>query len=293
MEFLESTKIFKELDGKDVLAISYSQLDMFLKCPHRWKLSYLDGIRFDGVYEALEYGTCIHETYEYYAKNKSIGKRLEFAEMEEFFVENFNNKEIPFEKEEDKDKAINDANNALKRLSDSSGYIEKLINKCDIIGVEEEFILPVDVIIDVNDNLYENVYIYGAIDLILRTESGDIIIIDHKSGKKKFDKGKLSEDLQFPIYAKYIKEKYGVIPKRCFYNFTRIADFQEVKVTEEIIKETQQFIKNTIKRMYNFNKYKSNPTPLCYWCDFSKSKHDICEGSSDWLPKDKRENKEE
>lgn len=290
MDLPETTRIFKDVNGAKSLAISYSQLDMFLKCPERWKKCYWDGVSFgDGSYEALEYGSCIHETYEYYAKNKAIGRKVELAEIEGVYSSIFEGHEIPFETQESKEKAWLDGSKAIKRLSCNDGYVESLINKSTILAVEEEFILPVNHVVEIGDDLFDCVYIFGAIDLVLEKSSGDIIIVDHKSGKKKFAKDKLAEDLQFPIYGRYILEKYGRLPKKCLYNFTRLGDFQEVIITPERLKEVDKFIKTTITRMYNGRKYKANPTPLCYWCDFSKTKHNICEFSSDWIPKDKRE----
>lgn len=288
MDIPKSTKIFKEVDNKKVIAISYSQLNMFLQCPQKWKKSYWDGIVFDGKFEALEYGSCIHETYEYYAKNKAIGKTLELAEIQESFNQNFNEKEIPFSTEEEKTKAILDGSKAIERLTTNGGYIESLINKSTILGIEQEFILPINHVSDLNEDIFDCVYIFGAIDLILQKENEDIILIDHKSGKNKFVKSKLLEDWQFPIYGMYIKEKYGKLPKRCFYNFTRLGDFQEVKLDEEGITQTKKLIKNTVTKMYNGKKYECKPSPLCYWCEFSKTKHDMCESSSEWTPADKK-----
>lgn len=289
MNIPKDTKIFKQINGENVLAISYSQLSTFLQCPMKWKLSYLDGIRFDEQYEALDYGLCIHETYEYYAKNKAVGKKLELAEMEGVFNNIFTEKDIQFSDEKSEQQAILDGMSAIKRLTDNGGYIESLINKSTILAVEEEFILPIQHVVDIDDNLFDCVYVFGAIDLILEKSNGDIVIIDHKSGKTKFKKDKLETDLQFPLYGNYINKKYGKLPKKCFYNFTRLSDFQEVILDEDKIIESEKTVKNIINRMYNGNTYKPVPTPLCYWCDFSKTKHKTCKASSDWIPKSERE----
>lgn len=241
----------------------------------------------DQRYQALEYGSAVHETLEYYFKNKQEDKYIELAEIGEYFDDRMIEHDIPFESKEEETTAYQQGVNMLERLVNKSTELDKLLNSCKVIGVEKDFVIPIESGVTIGDEFFDTVYIVGYIDLILQDSDGELIIIDHKSGKKKFDSKKLKTNLQFPIYALYCLQEYGKLPKKCLYNFTRLGVSQEVFVDDERIKESLIQIKQGFRQMYKSAKYKGNPSPLCYWCDFGHRGLDICGHCSDWKPKRK------
>lgn len=277
------------------LLSSYSQIDMFLQCPYRWYLQYVLGKRVEGRYKALEYGSAVHETLEVYFDNKQKGAPTPKDELIEIYDIMFDMHRIPFDNEEEKKLFHHEGLVMINRLYSPVNEMDKLLSSDDveILGVEMELDLefPIKPVfrtsIDENgeeqEEEFETAHIVGFIDLVLRTKDG-IIIIDHKSGKNMFKKDKLETNLQFPIYAMAVMEKFGEMPHKCMYNFTKVHDYQEVIVDEKRIQESRKEIIKILNKMGHPRldidgspKFTAKPQFLCGWCDYSSKGIDICE----------------
>lgn len=239
---------------------------MYLQCPRRWKMKYIDNMRFDHKVKHLEYGLAVHETYE-----KFFADQPEMGELIDYFKKNSEEREIPFDSPVEEMEFMMEAEIAFNALYDPQSDIEKLMVESEIVGIEEDFEYELD-----------GVTILGFIDLIVRDDMG-LVCIDHKSGKPiKADK--LKTDWQFPIYAMAIKEKYGEYPYAYYYNYPRFHDFKRVTIPESRIELTKEEIKKTFKKMAR-KSHSAKPTPLCYWCDYGKYHGGQCKASSNWKPK--------
>ncbi len=76
-----------------------------------------------------------------------------------------------------------------------SVHLENYWKDCEIIGVEQPFVMTVDP---------ELPPFVGVIDLILR-RNGSLILVDHKTGRDFYE----DDELQMAIYSEYIQQKYG------------------------------------------------------------------------------------
>lgn len=291
------------------LVSSYSQIDKYLQCPTNWEFKYIDGINFEIKSKHLEYGLAVHETLEAIFDYLKGGNFMDFnmsAYYKEMFTTLIDCREVPFDSEQEKEEWINCGLEMIDSLLNQGSEFEKMLMNSEILGVELPFEVPIEIMpIEIEDeetgetNTFDTVYIIGFIDLVLKTPDG-IVIIDHKSGGKKFAKGKLRTNLQMPIYAMAIKELYGELPVKAYYNFTRIHEVQEVIIVENVLPEMELAMdKRGAKEIYclspddaereirhvffkmNSGNHNANPTPLCYWCDFSG----ICAKASKWKPK--------
>lgn len=132
-----------------------------------------------------------------------------------------------------------------------------------------------------------------------------MVVVDHKTSKKKFDKNKRRNNLQIPIYFMAIKDKYGEYPKSGIYNFTKLNSFQESLFSKKVTPEQEQLMdkrnpkeiwakdpetsrKEIIQTFKDMNNKKArqiaNPSPLCHWCSYKS----ICKDASHWKPKEKK-----
>ncbi len=288
------------------LVTSYSQIDKYLQCPFSWFLKYIEKIRADIKAKALEYGLAVHETMEFYFEMANLGVFVPHGELVKFFYKKFKDHEIPFDSEDEEKEYFKEGVVAIDRIYNPVNEVEKIMVDPDteILGVEEDFELEIELpspikvaYIDEDGNPQiletDKVYIIGFIDLVLRTKEG-IVVVDHKSGKTLFSKDKLEENLQFPIYAMAILEKYGELPVRSFYNFTKLHKHQVLvleKVSEkDVVLDEARLIRSkteiigVFKKM-NKPKHTAKPSFLCYWCDYSVHKLNVCKRSSDFKPK--------
>lgn len=305
------------------LVTSYSQIDKFSKCPYNWELKYIDGIDIEVKSKHLEYGLAVHEILEHIYKTIQSNqnnflidtgmeepKELDIDEIKSMFLQVLKEREVPFDSEEERTEWTNAGLDMIDSLLLKETEFSKMMLESEILGVELPFELPIEImpvnIIDPETgeaNTYDTVWIIGFIDLVLRTPEG-IVIIDHKSGGKKFDKAKLRTDLQFPIYAMAIKHIYGELPVKAYYNFTRLGIYQEVKIAEVVTPEMEEKMdKRGAKEIYclspedaereirqifqkmSCSERPANPSPLCYWCDYGYHLYGICTKSSQWQPK--------
>nr|DAG17493.1 MAG TPA: PD-(D/E)XK nuclease superfamily protein [Bacteriophage sp.] len=304
------TRIFKEYDFGDglkkYLAISYSQLEVFLNCPYRWFKYYLLGEGEPSSTESTELGTAIHSSIEEFCQAKQEGKVWEIGEAIELVETKLKNRKITFEPSTDKQIVEQHLHMAVD-LVQGENALGKLLKQCDVLAQELEFKLRFKLPFDVlyKGEAYNEVVLNGFIDLLLKdNKTGEIIVIDHKTSKKMFDNDKLHFNYQLPIYQLVILQLYGRLPSRCLYYFTRFNEFQEVtplvlkdedskvltyyksgrnKGKPKYIRKSVNMIERELidifKQMYapkSLENYASKPTALCSWCTFGRYDMNTC-----------------
>lgn len=294
------TRIFKEMNlgsgEKKYLAISYSQLNTFLQCPLRWKMYYLLGKGESSDTESTQLGTQVHSFIEEFCAKKQHGYEWSVGEATELMEDKLEQRTITFKEDEDEDIVWQHLVVAKSMVEEDKG-LGALLKHCDVLAQELEFKLKFNLPFTVvyKGEEYNEVIINGFIDLLLKDkETGGLIVVDHKTSKKKFDKEKLYHDYQFPIYELVILNLYGRLPEKCYYNFTRFNELQEVHplVTDEkdavvvdyytrgknkgqpknkikTVKEIENELTEIFRKMYTLGTYDANASALCSWCQFS------------------------
>lgn len=305
-----NTRIFKQynFDGeeKDYIAISYSQLGVFLQCPLRWLKYYLKGEGEPSDTESTQLGVQVHAAIEEFCYKKSQGYEWCVGEFVDLVSNNLDKREIKFKPDED-EVIVDQHLDMAKSIVDGMQGLGKLLKHCDVVGQEVEFKyrfkLPFD--ITFGNKIYKEVVINGFIDLILKDkETSEFIIIDHKTSKKVFDEDKLWKDYQFPIYQLVVLERYGKLPSKCYYYFTRFDELKEAPTLvmndedSEVVKYyrsgknagkpkyviksvgmVKQELGDIFKQMYapsSVKDYKANATALCSWCTFGAYELNTC-----------------
>lgn len=274
--------------AKKCLCCSYSQIEVFLQCAYRWYRDYLKGERSHVKQEALDLGSSVHLTMQEYCEAMKHEKKWELAEAIDLLDINMELQEIEFSSEESKTEAVDQHRTMIEGLVTGTSKLSVLLKNCEIVACEKDFQYKMDLpfYVKCGEEIYSSVYIIGSIDLILKDRDGDLIVIDYKSGKKVFDKAKLKNNLQLPIYSLVVQSIYGRLPTRTAYYFTRLDEIQEVSPLAssadvaivqkykngkiKSIQRTAMDVKNTLldifTSMYKPQKYKAKPSPLCSWC---------------------------
>jgi hypothetical protein len=306
------TRIFREINTpngtKKVLSISYSQLSIFKQCNMRWVKYYLLGRGESEDTESTELGTQIHAAIETYCNKLHEGYEWSLGEVIDLVEHNLDERKIKF-KPEDDDVIVKQHLDMAKALFIGDSGLGELLSRCDVLGQEIEFHLPFKLPFDVKygDDVYNEVVINGFIDLLLKDkETGEIIVVDHKTSKKVFDDDKLYNDLQFPIYSLVVLNLYGRLPSECYYYFTRFNKLVKApslvyndedsvvvkyftrgknkglpKYTIKSVGMVERELMNTFRCMYSPTKqsdYIYNKTALCSWCPFGLYGDNSCKG---------------
>lgn len=168
--------------------ISYSQINMFLRCPRQYEFRYVNGLKFPPG-AALLLGKTWHAGIETNYKQKmETGKDLPIEQMKDIFSDNLNQsaeqEEYVFREGESLD-SVKDVGIQITEL-----HHKAIAPKVEPLLVEKEFRLPLK---------NRNKDLLGYIDLV--DGKNGIFIVDNKSKSKTPSQREFDGDLQFSIYS--------------------------------------------------------------------------------------------
>lgn len=164
----------------ETLALTFSELKYYFICPYLFKLRFLYG--FDApVSRALGYGKSLHDALAEIHAESILGRVPGLEDVERLVDEHLH---LPFANAPVKDNLRRAANSALARyLNEHGQHLDRLEH------VEKTIELK----------LADGVVVNGRIDLIRRTDTGEVLIVDFKSQERA-----QSEDIttrQLQVYA--------------------------------------------------------------------------------------------
>lgn len=177
--------------------LSYTQLNMFLRCPRQYEYRYMRGLKVPPS-GAMVQSRVWHETVEFNYRQKIHSDRdLALGEMQEFFVSQFDaalaSEEVALEPGEKPGK-LKDQGTAIVAAHHKAvapAVRPLLVEEHFIVGLGEDF--PFD--------------LAGVWDLVER----DGTIADNKAYSKTPQQEDLDKDLQFTIYALGFRATRGEI----------------------------------------------------------------------------------
>lgn len=246
----------EELFVMDTMTWSFSRLNSYYNCAYEWYLHYLECNKAENGFFG-EYGSLIHKILEKYIKGE-----LSLFDLNQYYEENFN-EQIPHDAPPNKyvdirqsyyDKGIEYLNN-----------IDLDLDRYEILGLEKEIHFKI-----------EDKDFVGYIDLLVRDkETGEIIIIDHKSASIKILKnGSISKSdqkhfLEFKrqlyLYSIPIVKEYGSVSK-LKWNMFKDQKWIEIPWRQEEYDEAIQWAKDTLKLIENESLWLPNQD--YYYCNY-------------------------
>lgn len=220
----------------DKMKWSFSRVKSYIQCPYQFYLKYIVKDEEVGNYYAFM-GKLMHECLEQILK-KNITVDEAIKKLEQEHAETSNDFRI---KKKIKEKSLELCMDYLCLLELNE------LDKFNILGVELEIRLEIEG--------YEYV---GYIDLLLEEkETGDIIIIDHKSSAYPFKKdGKQvlkSHTMEFEYYKKQmylycygVYQRYHKYPKKIMWNHFKSRKYAVINFNEEEYLDTIKWFIDTI-----------------------------------------------
>lgn len=175
------------------MRISYSALNTFLECPHKYKLLYIDKIKFPQSIE-LVFGQLIHKTLKFLYDSSQLPS---LDELLSYYKENWPKKEdYNWESEETEQQYF-----ALGVAMLSDFYRGNIKDKDKIIDQESRFQIPL------TDHSGETHILTGVIDRIDKTTKG-FEVIDYKTNKIIPPPSISHKSLQLSIYRLALKQRW-------------------------------------------------------------------------------------
>ena len=222
----------------DTMTWSFSRLNSFYNCPYEWMLGYIMcEPRTDNFH--AQFGTLCHEILEEYAKGN-----IDVFSLPSVYEERFS-EFITMDAPKIKGVSIRDS-----YFEKGKKYFENInldFEKYEILGVEKRVDFEVD-----------GIPMVGYIDLLLKDKNtGEITILDHKSGSLKFKKnGELSKSkdnekhfLEFKrqlyLYSIAIIEEYGSVDY-LEWNLFKDRSSYRIKWNKEDFEEAKKWAIDTI-----------------------------------------------
>ena len=280
--------------------ISFSQIQMYNDCPHKWNLQYKQKLYESAPSINMTFGTALHETVQHYLGmmyNESVVKADEF-DLEEYFQERFtevykrdlkSNKDKHFSSQDEMHEFYNDGLEIIKFLKSKRGeYFSK--RDWHLVGCEIPLIIK-------PNNAYNNVIYKGFIDVVLYHEkTNKFYIIDIKTSRQGWSSEKKDEvkQAQLLLYKLFFSEQFEVplenidlefvILKRKLwenssYPQKRIQSFVPPNGVEKVNKAKKlldKFLEECFDQDgYKERKFEMKPSSKCKWCPFN-SKPELC-----------------
>lgn len=251
---------------------SYSRLSSFKNCPYEFYLNYIindpDLYPNQGNFYA-ENGSLVHETLEKYFKGE-----LSLDEAAEYYVNQFDEQIFNRVKQSIMDKKF-------EACADYFATVDfDWLKDYEILGVELELHFKI-----------AGKEFIAYIDLLIRDkDTGDIIIIDHKSAACPVGKsGKVlknhketfeSHKRQGYLYACAVEQNFGCFPRYLVWNhFADGGKFMEVSFNEEEYDKVIDWAANTIWEIEHEKDFK--PTLNFFYCTQLCGFRNSCEYAAD------------
>ncbi len=176
--------------------LSASSIGTYVECSLLYKFSKIDKIPMEQKSDAMEFGSSIHKTLEYYYQEKMIGEKLLLKDIHSIFENTWKNRA-----ENDDQIQYTKGNDFKSLLMMGKDLLTVWYNKLpndnyNILGIEEAFSFYIPGI---------ELPFIGAMDLIEEDSSGIIIVTDHKTSGKAYSKDEVDQNQQLTLYQMAMK----------------------------------------------------------------------------------------
>ena len=281
--------------------VSYSQFSQWDRCPHMWKLNYIDklGTFTDNIFTI--FGTSVHEVIQaylicYYGRTIKEADALPLEDILKYRMEeNYKTAKEKSEVElsitlQDMKEFFQDGVNMINEFKKrKSGYFPK--KNTELVGVE----------MSVEYDLPNNMNFNGYMDVVIHHKvTGRIKIIDIKTatfGWNKYQKKDKNKTNQLLLYKQFFSKENGIpidkidieylILKRKLYEN---MDFPQKRIQvfspasgkpsiNKVIRRLDEFISDGFNKKGNHSikEYRKEPsTKNCKWCEY-RTKPDLCD----------------
>ena len=227
------------------LPLTFSELKYYFKCPYLFKLRFLYG--FDApINRALGYGKSLHDALAEIHSESINGRIPEVSDVDRLVNDHLH---IPFANTAVKDNLENAAREALTNyLTQHGRNLDKLEHTERVVELKLE----------------EGVVVNGRIDLIRRTDTNEILIVDFKSDDRAQEEDITQRQLQ--VYAVGYQQLTGTRADLIeIHNLDKGGTIREL-IDDKLIDETLDIVtqagrnlkENTLDRLPN-------------WCDTCES----------------------
>jgi putative RecB family exonuclease len=196
---------------KNELHISSSQIFVYLNCSLKYQFMYVEARKPELIPIALPFGSAIHSAMEMYyrsVKNSGNPESLEaiIGRFEDCLSLDLDHSDIPVIYK----KAAPDKDSVIKM---GKGLLEMFYESVDLTGMQVIGAeLPLSATLYTEEGSATELKLIGVLDLLLRDQNGELLIVDHKTAAQKKAQSTVNEDLAFTVYSYLLAANRYVLP---------------------------------------------------------------------------------
>jgi DNA helicase-2/ATP-dependent DNA helicase PcrA len=223
------------------LPLTFSELRYFFQCPYDFKLRFLYG--FDApVNRALGFGKSLHDALCEIHAESIRGNVPTIADVPQLVERHLH---LPFANEQVRENSVRGAEKALRQYLDKHGeHLTRLEHAEKTIELK----------------LADGVVVSGRIDLIRRTDTNEIAIVDFKSGEDT--QPQEMTRLQLQVYAAGYQKATGKDADLVEIHNLEVGHIHREEVQDSIIQQTLKRVVDAGKQIRDVNLPKHEK-----WCD--------------------------
>jgi putative RecB family exonuclease len=202
--------------------VSFTQIDQYLRCPLKYKFTYVDRLQPEFVPAALAFGSGIHGAAAFLFRGRTDGTAPSLADVQGFFEAYWqletSARPIRFGEKDTKESLLDLAGRMLDVLyrNQEPGI--------EIVGVEQPFDVP---LIDLDTGEVLDRALVGTLDLIERDAEGRVAVVDLKTSARKYTDLQVDASLQLSVYS-YATAMNG------------LADQEDLRLRFDVLTKTKQ-----------------------------------------------------
>ena len=202
--------------------VSFTQLDQYLRCPLKYRFTYVDRLAPDFVPAALAFGSGIHGAAAFFLRGVQQGAPPSLADVQAFFEGHWGletaNRPIRFGEKDTKESLLDLATRMLEV------FHKNQIPGTEIVGVEQAFDVP---LIDQETGEVLDRSLVGSLDLLERDAEGRLVVVDLKTSARKYTDLQVEASLQLSVYS-YATAMNG------------LADQEDLRLRFDVLTKTKQ-----------------------------------------------------
>src|SRR5262245_49359049 len=176
--------------------VSFTQIDQYLRCPLKYKFTYVERLKPEFVPAALAFGSGIHGAAAFLFSHAAAGAPPSLEEVQGYFESYWNletdRKPIRYGDRDTKGSLLDLARRMLEVLYRNRNP------EAVIIGVEQPFDVP---LVDLDTGEVLDRALVGSLDLVERDAVGRTVVVDLKTAARKYTDLQVDASLQLSVYS--------------------------------------------------------------------------------------------
>lgn len=239
------------------IRLSPSRVNEFRNCPRQYKYRVIDQLPEPASIDA-ERGTLIHSIL-----HDLLGEERERRTFDRA-------RELAPLKWQEQKESKPELEALIPHEKEWLDRVEALLENYFIVENPQQF-EPTHREIHLELDLNESTYLHGYVDRIDVAPSGEVRIVDYKTGKSPKPGWEDKALFQVRVYALLYRKRYGVIPHllQLFY----LGDCGSIKSRpiETVLKQTENQLLEVSERIQQAHiegNWPARPSRLCDWCSF-------------------------